>query len=152
MRSADDHLIKLARRVVEPMGYELVGARLHRQGNQAGLVRVYIDHPAGIKIDDCTAVSRQLSALLDVEDPIPGHYYLEVSSPGLDRPLLALDHFQRFAGKRARLRLTEKLMDRRRFEGVLLGVQGDVVLIEVDGEQCAIPFQLIDTAHLVAEF
>jgi ribosome maturation factor RimP len=152
MRSADDHLIKLARRVVEPMGYELVGARFHRQGNQGGLVRVYIDHPAGIKIEDCTAVSRQLGALLDVEDPIPGHYYLEVSSPGLDRPLLALDHFQRFSGNRARLRLTEKLMDRRRYEGVLLGVQGDVVLIEVDGEQCAIPFQLIDTAHLVAEF
>lgn len=152
MRTADDQLTRLARRVVEPMGYELVGAQWQGRGGKKGLVRVYIDHPDGITLDDCSAVSRQLGALLDVEDPLPGHYDLEVSSPGLDRPLLATEHFVRFVGKRARLKLAEKLQERRRLEGVLAGVQGEVVMLDVAGERYAIPFRIIDTANLVAEF
>lgn len=151
MRTADDQLTRLARRVVEPMGYELVGVQWHRRGGSSGLVRVFIDHLEGITLDDCSAVSRQLGALLDVEDPFPGRYDLEVSSPGLDRPLLALAHFERFVGKRARLKLAEKFLDRRRIEGVLAGVQGELVLIDVAGERFAIPFRILDTASLVAE-
>ncbi len=152
MRTADDRLTKLARRVVEPMGFELVGAQWHGRGGSRGLVRVYIDHPDGITLGDCSAVSRQLGALLDVEDPVAGHYDLEVSSPGIERPLLALEHFERFAGKRARLSLVEKINERRRFEGVLAGVQGEVVLLDLGGERYAIPFRSIHTANLVAEF
>lgn len=134
------------------MGYELVGVQWHGRGGTSGLVRIYIDHPDGIRLDDCSAVSRQLGALLDVEDPVPGRYDLEVSSPGLDRPLLTLAHFERFVGHKARLKLTEKLQDRRRLEGVLAGVQGEVILLDVGGEGYAIPFRIIDTANLVAEF
>ena len=152
MRTADDELTGLTRRVAEPMGYELVGVRFHGQGKHGGLLRVYIDHPDGITVDDCAEVSRQLSALLDVEDPIAGQYRLEVSSPGLDRPLFSLDHFRRFVGKRARLKLAAKYQERRRFEGVLAGAQDEAVLIDVDGERYAIPLHLVESAHLVPEF
>ncbi len=152
MRTAGDEIAGLARRVVEPMGYELVGVSFHAQGKRGGLLRVYIDRDDGITLDDCAEVSRQLSALFDVEDPIPGHYDLEVSSPGLDRPLFTLEHFERFAGLRVRLKLTSKFQERRRFEGLLAGVENEAVLIDVEGERYAIPFRLLETARLVPEF
>ncbi len=152
MRTAGDEIAGLARRVVEPMGYELVGVSFHAQGKRGGLLRVYIDRDDGITLDDCAEVSRQLSALFDVEDPIPGHYDLEVSSPGLDRPLFTLEHFERFAGRLVRLKLTSKFQERRRFEGLLAGVENEAVLIDVEGERYAIPFRLLETARLVPEF
>jgi ribosome maturation factor RimP len=151
MQSTPDRLNRLAGSVVEPMGYELVGIE-YRQGNDSGLLRVYIDQDDGIVLDDCVAVSRQLSAMLDVEDPLQGAYQLEVSSPGMDRPLFVKEHFERFAGNKARIKLRTKLHGKRNFEGVLKGVQDDGVMLEMDGEMECLPFDLIDKARLVPEF
>jgi ribosome maturation factor RimP len=109
------------RPVVEGMGFEYVGSEQAQQGQQQ-LLRVYIDKPAGIDIDDCAQVSHQLSGVLDVADPIRGDYTLEVSSPGMDRPLFSLLHYGRYAGARAKLRLHRPMDGQRNFQGELLGV------------------------------
>jgi ribosome maturation factor RimP len=134
------------------MGYECVGVEHDLGGAGAATLRVYIDHANGVGLGDCEAVSHQLSGALDVEDPIAGNYDLEVSSPGLDRPLFELEHFRRFAGERARLRLAEKRDGRRRFDGRLAGTEGDNVLLDSDGERLVLPFQSIESARLVPEF
>jgi ribosome maturation factor RimP len=152
MRDEENELTRLVRSVAVPMGYELVGVEYFQRGKGGGLLRVYIDHEEGITLDDCGAVSKQLSGVLDVEDPIPGHYDLEVSSPGIDRPLFSSDHFERFRGHRARLRLATKLDGRRKLEGLLAGVDGDAVLIDVDGEVMEVSLALIESARLVPEF
>ncbi len=146
-----DRLNRLIGQVVEPMGYELVGIEYHR-GKDSGLLRVYIDKDDGIMMDDCVAVSRQLSAMLDVEDPLQEAYQLEVSSPGMDRPLFVKEHFERFAGNNVRIKLRTKLHGRRNFEGILKGVQDGEVVLEMDGEMEYLPFDLIDKARLVPEF
>jgi ribosome maturation factor RimP len=151
MARADSQLTQLARSVVEPIGYELVGVEYMQRGGGA-VLRVYIDTPDGVTLDDCTAVSHQLSGVLDVEDPIQGHYDLEVSSPGLDRPLFAVGHYERFRGKRAKVRLSAKLENRRNFEGVLAGVADGHLLLEVDGELRKLPLDLVESARLVPEF
>jgi len=145
-------LTELARSVVEPMGYELVGVNYLPSGHGGSVLRVYIDHEKGVTLDDCSAVSHQLSGVLDVEDPLPGHYDLEVSSPGLDRPLFTAEHFERFRGHRARLTLTEKQEGRRNFVGVIAGVRGGEVILTMDGETRVFPFSTIESAHLVPEF
>ncbi len=144
--------MELARGVVEPMGYELVGCEYLGEGKGNALLRVYIDRENGIDLDDCTAVSRQLSAVLDVEDPVKEAYRLEISSPGLDRPLFTREHFERFTGCRARLKMVAKIEGRRNFEGILRGVEDLNVVLEMDGEQLALPLNQIDTARLVPEF
>jgi ribosome maturation factor RimP len=133
------------------MGYELVGIE-YRSGADSGLLRIYIDREGGIQLDDCVAVSRQVSAMLDVEDPLKEAYQLEVSSPGVDRPLFVKEHFERFAGSRVRVKLRMKMHGRRRFEGVLQGVQDDNVVLEMDGEMEYLPLDQIDSARLVPEF
>ena len=152
MRSAPERLAELIRGVVEPMGYELVGSEYLGGGKGDALLRVYIDQADGINLDDCAAVSRQLSAVLDVEDPVKEPYRLEISSPGLDRPLFTREHFERYTGCRARLKMVAKIGGRRNFEGILRGVQELNVVLEVDGEQCILPLDQIDTARLVPEF
>ena len=152
MASASDSLIEMVRGAVESIGYELVGVEYQSQGKGGSLLRIYIDHEKGIGVDDCASVSRQVSGVLDVEDPIKENYSLEVSSPGLDRPLFFVRDFERFSGSRVSVRLRVKLQDRRRFEGVLNGVQGDNVLVVVDGEEFALPLDLIDKARLVPDF
>jgi ribosome maturation factor RimP len=134
------------------MGYECVGVEHDGSTSAGAVLRVYIDHVDGIGLDDCEAVSHQLSGALDVADPIAGHYDLEVSSPGLDRPLFELEHFRRFAGARARIRLAEKLDGRRRFDGRIVGVDGETVLLDADGARLALPFARIESARLVPEF
>jgi ribosome maturation factor RimP len=115
-------------------------------------LRVFIDSADGITLDDCSKVSYQLSGALDVEDPIPTRYQLEISSPGLDRPLFALEHFERFKGEMARLQLTQPLEGRRKFKARLMGVEGDCVLLQ-DGETALrIPYQSIEKARLAPEF
>lgn len=134
------------------MGYELVGVEYAQMGPRSAVLRVYIDHVEGITLDDCAAVSHQLSGVLDVEDPLPGHYDLEVSSPGLDRPLFDIEQFQRFVGARVRVRLAVKIGGRRNFEGVLRGADADGVRLEIDGEAHILPLDRIDSARLVPEF
>ncbi|WP_386116444.1 ribosome maturation factor RimP [Thiohalocapsa marina] len=138
--------------VVEPMGYELVGVEQVSPGGRGAVLRVYIDHARGITLEDCETVSRQLSSVLDVEDPIAGEYDLEVSSPGLDRPLFDLTHFQRFSGSRANIRLGSKLDGRRRFSGTLAGIDGRNVLLDTDEGRVSLPFDSIDSARLEPEF
>ena len=157
MRHLENKLTSLVRSVVEPMGYELVGIDHLQRGKGGALLRVYIDHASGdqdqgITLDDCGAVSHQLSGVLDVEDPITGHYHLEVSSPGLDRPLFTVEHFQRFCGQRARLKLAAKLDGRRNLEGQIAGLKRETLLLRVDGETREIPLAMVESARLVPEF
>lgn len=152
MRSAPDKLTKLLREEVELLGYEFVGAVLTGQGKGGSLLRLYIDHEDGINLDDCVQVSHQVSGVLDVEDPIRENYRLEVSSPGLDRPLFELAHFQRFEGQKARIQTRIKIENRHRFTGLLKGVEDATVLLEDDGALYRIPMDEIETARLVPEF
>jgi ribosome maturation factor RimP len=150
MTQASAALLALLEPVVSGLGYELVGVE-HVAAGRQGVLRVYIDAPAGIAVDDCERVSRQVSALLDVEDPIPGAYALEVSSPGLDRPLFGARDFSRFAGQRARIRLRAPLSGQRNFKGVLRGVVGDNVLVLVDDREMSLPLDQVEKANLVPE-
>ena len=105
-------LTHLLQPLVEDLGYEFVGLE-HRSNPKNPALVLYIDRPEGIAVDDCERVSREVAALLDVEDPIPGHYNLEVSSPGLDRPLFTLDQFERFRGETAQVSLFAPVQDSR---------------------------------------
>ncbi len=135
---------------VRALGYELVGVE-HIVGKGRSLVRVYIDGEGGIALRDCERVSRQLGAILDVEDPLRGAYTLEVSSPGLDRPLYTLEHYARFMGQMVRLELKQPMAGRRRFLGVLAAVEGGDVRITEEGRAYSIPFVMIHKARLVPE-
>ncbi len=144
-----ERLSKLMGPVVSGLGYELVGVEYD---SRQRILRVYIDHEQGITLDDCSKVSYHLSGFLDVEEPIQGQYQLEISSPGLDRPLYEPSHFERFAGSSVRLQLTQPINGQRRFKAVLLGLEDDTVLLQ-DGELVLrIPFESIDKARLVPEF
>ncbi len=135
---------------VAGLGYELVGVELERSEARA-VLRIFIDHDAGITIEDCEVASRQIGAVLDVEDPVPEPYVLEVSSPGLDRPLLSADHFVRFAGHPVRLRTTEAMDGRRGWKGRLVGCREGNVVVREGGEERLIPLDLIGKANLVPE-
>ncbi len=151
MRQAPTNILNVVEPVVESLGFEMVGAEYLVQGSD-GLLRVYIDAENGIDVEDCRRVSHQLSGVLDVEDVIKGHYSLEISSPGLDRPLFKAEHFERFAGSEIKLRLDAPQDGRRKFRGVLVGIQdGDVTML-VDGEEVQIPLAAIDRANLVPQF
>ncbi len=144
-----ERLSKLIGPVVDGLGYELVAVEYD---SRQKVLRVYIDHERGITLDDCTRVSNQLSGFLDVEDPIQGHYQLEISSPGLDRPLHERSHFERFKGNMVRLQLVRPIDNQRKFKGRLLGMAGDDILLQ-DGEKTLhIPFESIDKARLVPQF
>ncbi len=136
---------------LESMGYELVQVESGAQPGGA-VLRVYIDAPGGIMLDDCTAVSRRLSALLDVEQPITSAYSLEVSSPGVDRPLVKPAHFQRFVGSSVRAVTHSHVLGRRRFSGRLLEANAEGVVVECEGEVYALPYDNIDSARLVPAF
>ena len=145
---AGDELAKLLEPTVERLGYELADLEV-RLGGKNGLVRVFIDRPEGIGLDDCEKVSLAVSALLDVEDPLPGNYNLEVSSPGLDRKLTKVEHFHRFTGETVKVSLRFPKEGRRRFRGKLLSVDDENIVVEVDGESHSLALSMIDTARLV---
>ncbi len=137
---------------VEAMGYELADLELRRE-HTGQVLRLFIDQEAGVDLEDCERVSGQVSALLDVEDPIQGHYSLEVSSPGLDRKLAKPEHFDRFAGRQVRIRLHNELDGRRSFSGTLRGRQGASVALHCNGGG-DMQFQLDDikVARLMPQF
>jgi ribosome maturation factor RimP len=145
-----DRLVKLLEPTIERLGYELSDLEL-KLGGRDGLVRIFIDKDGGIDIDDCEAVSRQVSAILDVEDPLPGHYTLEVSSPGLDRTLTKPAHFQRFMGEDVRVKLRFPLEGRRNFKGALKSADDEHIEVEVDGESHSLPLATIESARLVPQ-
>lgn len=140
----------MLRPAVEALGYELVGVELLRNGRQS-LLRIYIDTETGITVDDCERVSHQVSGVLDVEDPIRGEYTLEVSSPGLDRPLFNAEHFERFAGREVRVKLKVPVEGRRKIRGTLAGVHDGNVLVQEGDEAFSLPMDAIATARLVPE-
>lgn len=143
-----EELARLLEPTVEGLGYELTDLEL-RLGGRDGLIRVFIDKPEGVDLADCENVSRQLSAWLDVEDPVPGHYVLEVSSPGLDRKLTKPAHFRRYIGDDVRVKMRFPVEGRRNFRGRLVAANGETIEVEVDGEPHRLPLATIDTARLV---
>ena len=145
-----DELAKLLEPTVERLGYELADLEV-RLGSKGGMVRIFIDKPDGIDLDDCEKVSLAVSALLDVEDPVPGNYNLEVSSPGLDRKLTKSEHFQRFEGETVKVQMRFPIEGRRRFRGTLVSSDDENIVVEVDGESHSLPLKTIDTARLVPE-
>lgn len=136
---------------VTALGYDVVAVELTGDGSQT-ILRVYIELPGGITVDDCAKVSHQVSAILDVENPIPGEFTLEVSSPGLDRPLVKREDYERFAGEEVKIHTGEAVLGRRNFTGRLQGVEQDLVLVEVDNEIYEIDLRNIERARLVPKF
>lgn len=145
----DGELKELLEPAITGLGYEFVGLELIRA--RGSTLRIYIDREGGVGLADCEAVSRELGALLDVHDPIKGGYTLEVSSPGLDRPLFTEAHFAQFAGHRARVALYEPLDGRRKFDGSILGVEEGEVRFEQDGHEVRLDLSNIRKANLVPE-
>ncbi len=145
-------LQELLQPVVEDLGYEFVGLEFNPSASH-GLLRIYIDQPeTGVVVDDCARVSREVSALLDVEDPIPGHYTLEVSSPGLDRPLFTPEQFARFQGQAVKVSVLPPLDGRRKFTGRIVAVQGTDIHLEVDDETVVIPHERVQKARIQPVF
>lgn len=140
--SIDRRLAEIVTPVIEGMGFELVRVRL--QGGKTKTLQIMAERPGGgIEVDDCAEISTALSATLDVEDPLEDAYTLEVSSPGIDRPLTRLKDFETWEGYEAKLETTEMIDGRRRFKGTLQGVEGSEVLIEIEdhGEPVTIGLQ-----------
>jgi ribosome maturation factor RimP len=144
-----ERLIELLEPTVAAMGYELADIDAHL--GRRGLLRLFIDRQGGVTLDDCQRVSEQVGAFLDVEDPLPGSYVLEVSSPGFDRRLRTLAHFERFKGEQARVELKDARDGRRNLAGRLAGIEGDLVLIEVEGEVWRLPLRDIAVARLAPQ-
>jgi len=141
--------------IIEPavtaLGYELVGVEYLPQGRHS-VLRVYIDSESGIRMEDCERVSHQVSGVLDVEDPISGEYTLEVSSPGLDRPLFTAEHYRRFVGSEVKLRLHRPVDGRRKFRGLLTGAGEEEIVIEVDGQEITLSLDDVEKANLVPKW
>jgi ribosome maturation factor RimP len=150
MRNEAERLRRLLEPSVVGLGCELVGIELQGQGLRS-LLRLYIDRPEGVTLDDCERVSHQVSGLLDVEDPIRGAYTLEVSSPGLERPLFTPAHFERFVGERIKVKLDVPVEGRRSVTGVLRGMREGCVVVLEDGVEKVLPLDAIRRAHLAPE-
>jgi len=136
--------------VLNAMGLQLWGVEYLGQGKHT-LLRIYIEKEGGINVEDCAEASRQISGILDVEDPISSEYTLEVSSPGVDRMLFTLDQYRQYAGWMAKLRLTENFEGRRNFQGRLGMVEDDEVVLLVGEDKLSFPIELIEKANIVAE-
>jgi ribosome maturation factor RimP len=162
-----DALMRLLEPPIEALGFELIDIEFAREG-RGGVLRIYIDrcadgdhrasgeHRAGgdqamITVDDCAAASHAVSRVLEIEDPIKGHYTLEVSSPGFDRILRKRAHFERFIGERIFAELKVPIEGRRRFVGVLKSVVGEAIVVEVDGQAHELPLERIQKARLRPE-
>lgn len=136
--------------VLQAMGLQLWGVEYLGQGRHT-VLRVYIEKEGGVNVEDCADASRQISGLLDVEDPISTEYTLEVSSPGVDRLLFTLDQFRQYAGWQARIRLSESFEGRRNFQGRLGRMEGEDVVLLVGEDKLEFPVELIEKANVVAE-
>lgn len=151
MSSKLEQLQALLAPVVEALGYECWGVEFLSQGRHS-LLRIYIDHPNGILVEDCEKVSRQVSGVLDVEDPISNEYTLEVSSPGMDRPLFTLAQFAKHAGEVVKIKLRSPYEGRRNFQGPLRGVEEQDVVVLVDDHEYLLPIDLIEKANIIPRF
>jgi ribosome maturation factor RimP len=173
LASKKQQLEDMIRPVVEGLGYECWGIEYLSQGKNSTL-RVFIERSveqsdsaasqtaaqsesgkereSGVELADCEKVSRQLGAVLDVEDPISGDYTLEVSSPGMDRGLYAPEHFERFKGYQVALKLRMPFEGRRKFNGLLKGTEGNDVILQVEQEEYLLPIEGIEKANIVPQF
>jgi ribosome maturation factor RimP len=151
LAARDDKIREMLAPSVEDLGYELVDAEFHTAPG-GGTLRLYIDSPDGIDIEACEKVSRQASALLDVEDPISGHYNLEVSSPGLNRVLRTQAHFAAFAGNEVSMILRRPIDGRRKLRGVLTGVDDDKIEVTVGETPVTVALAQIEKARLVPDY
>jgi ribosome maturation factor RimP len=148
-----DALMRLLEPPIEALGFELLDIEFAQAG-RGGVLRIYIDRgekDSRITVDDCAAVSHAVSQVLEIEDPIKGHYTLEVSSPGFDRILRKRAHFERFVGERIFAELKLPIDGRRRFVGTLKSVAGDSIVVEVDGHAHDLPLERIQKARLRPE-
>jgi ribosome maturation factor RimP len=150
-RDVPDKIHALVAPAVEAAGYELVDAQWKHE-LVGWIVRLLIDKPAGVSHEDCERVSREVSVLLDVHDVVPHAYHLEVSSPGLDRPLRTEAHFRKFIGQRARVKLHQGVAGRRNFTGTIVKVDPGQVTLEVDGKENVLPLADLDKANLIPVF
>lgn len=152
-----ERLTEVIEQIATPLGMELVDLEYKREGRDM-VVRVFLDKEGGITLDDCAEVSRELSDILDVEDIISGHFNLEVSSPGICRPLKKVADFQRYAGKLIKVRTYDMWADdqgnkRKTFLGTLTGIEGGVIGVDLqEGQHAAIPLEKVAKANLEFEF
>ncbi len=150
-----DALMRLLEPPIEALGFELVDIEFAREG-RGGVLRIFIDRRAegsdvDVTVDDCARVSHTVSEVLEIQDPIKGHYTLEVSSPGFDRILRTRAHFERFVGQRILAELKLPIDGRRRFSGVLKSASSDTIVVDVDGEAYSLPLDRIQKARLRPE-
>lgn len=147
MASKEQQITDMLRQTVEALGFDLWGVEYMSQGRHS-VLRVYIDRPEGIGVEDCAAVSEQVSGILDVEDPISSEYTLEVSSPGVDRLLFRPEQYSGYVGEWIELRLRSAFDGRRKFKGVLKGLEGEDVVIQVDDHEYLLPHDTIEKARV----
>ena len=153
MASKLEILKELIEPAIEALGCELWGIEFNSPGrHHRSVLRVYIDSDSGVGIDDCERVSRQISSVMDVEDPIAGEYTLEVSSPGLDRPLFTLKQYGEYSGHKAKVKLRVPFEGRRNFTGMIKGIEGDDVVLIVDDQEYLLPIDSIDKGSIVPNF
>ena len=145
-----EQLGSLIEPVVNAMGCELWGIEFIPHSGHS-MLKIYIDATDGVNIDDCARVSRQISSVLDVEDPVEGKYTLEVSSPGLDRRLFTLSQYPEFIGEKVKIMLHLPFEGRRKFTGQLCGIENDEVIVRVEEEEFLLPFDGIERANIVPE-
>ncbi|HDY7422504.1 TPA: ribosome maturation factor RimP [Vibrio vulnificus] len=151
MTGLERQLTEMLESAVVVSGYELVGLEFIRAGEHSTL-RIYIDHENGITVEDCAEVSHQVSAVLDVEDPISVAYSLEVSSPGLDRPLFKPAHYEQFIGQEVNVVLKMAVANRRKWKGEIHSVDGEAITLTVDGQQEEFALSNISKANLIPKF
>ncbi|MFV8819943.1 ribosome maturation factor RimP [Haliea sp. E17] len=147
MAGKSEQIQQMLEPTVEALGFELWGVEYLSQGRHS-VLRLYIESENGVNVDDCAAVSEQVSGILDVEDPITGEYTLEVSSPGMDRLLFKLQQYPAYVGEIIDLRLRSPFEGRRRFRGVLKGIEGEDVVVQVDDHEYLLPHSAIDKARV----
>lgn len=151
MATLEQKLQQLLQEPIEDLGFELWGIECQRTGRYL-TVRLYIDKQGGVSIDDCADVSRQVSAVLDVEDPIADKYNLEVSSPGLDRGLFTLAQYERYLGQDIMVHLRIPVQDRRKWQGKLVKIESDMLTLLVDEQEQVFIFGNIQKANVIAKF
>ncbi|CCP05450.1 hypothetical protein BN440_0397 [Erwinia amylovora MR1] len=150
LSTLEQKLTELISAPVEALGYELVGIEFVR--GRTSTLRIYIDSEDGINVDDCADVSHQVSAVMDVEDPITVAYNLEVSSPGLDRPMFTAEHYDRFTGEEVSLVLRMAVQNRRKWQGIIKSVEGEMITVAVEGNDEVFALSNIQKANLVPHF
>jgi ribosome maturation factor RimP len=151
MKRAPEHLVTMIEPIVEGLGYECVGIEYHPHPRHC-LLRIYIDSANGILVEDCSKVSHQISGVLDVEDPIPDNYQLEVSSPGADRPFFYAHQFEKFIGSTVLVNLYQAIAGRKKITGIIEKVMDDIITLREAGQIFEVPFDAMSKARLVPDY